>query len=69
MRQEKRTTENVSLLEKSFATLTERVERIDAALKELEDLKRELRGIKLFIGRTHPEFKSQLPELMKKLKG
>lgn len=38
-----------------------------ALLKETGDLKRQIDGIKLFLVRMHPEFKSQFPEIMKKI--
>lgn len=57
-----------SLYEKALSTLTERVEKLSLLQREIEDLKLEIKGIKLFIGRIHPEFKDQLPELLKKIK-
>lgn len=59
--------EKINLLEKELITLTEKIETINTALKELDDLKYEIKGLKLFIGRTHPEFKSKLPEIMQKV--
>ncbi len=59
--------EKIKLLEKELVTLTEKVESMMRPLKEIEDLKDEIKGLKLFIGRVHPELKSELPELMQKI--
>ncbi|MEW6068714.1 MAG: hypothetical protein AB1610_10550 [Nitrospirota bacterium] len=59
--------EKIKLLEKELLTLTEKIVSLDAALKEFEDLKNEIKGLKLFIGREYPEFKNKFPEIMKKI--
>ena len=59
--------EKIKLLERELVTLTEKVESMMRPLKEIEDLKDEIKGLKLFIGRVHPELKSELPELMQKI--
>jgi hypothetical protein len=38
-----------------------------ASLKEIGDLKLEIKGLKLFLGRVYPDFKSKFPEIMKKI--
>ncbi len=68
MKEEKSLKDKITLLEKELSTITERLESTSAALKDLEDIKLELRGLKLFIGRLHPEFKSQFPEIFRKIK-
>ena len=68
MKEEKYLKEKIALIEKELATLTERLEEINAALKDREDLRREVKGLKLFLGRVHPEFKGQFPEIMQKIK-
>lgn len=60
--------EKSTLIERELETLTHKVERILAAQKEIEELKLEIRGLKVFLGRISPEFKSQFPEIMKKIK-
>lgn len=67
MKEEKTLKEKVNLLEKEIATLTEKVEEMESALNELNDLKLEIKGLKLFLGREHPEFKNQFPEIIKKI--
>ena len=69
MKEEKLLKEKTALVEKELATIAECLERINAALKDAEDLKFEIKGLKLFLGRVHPEFKSQFLEIMKKVKG
>lgn len=69
MKEEKYLKERLSLLEKEISTLTEKFDTLNSALKELEELKQEIKGIKLFLGRVHPDFKSQFPDIVKKLKG
>jgi predicted nucleic acid-binding Zn-ribbon protein len=59
--------ERMNLLEKELLTLTEKIEAINTTLKELEDLKQNIKGLKLFIGRAHPEFKNKFPEIMQKI--
>ncbi|GAB4413784.1 MAG: hypothetical protein OHK0032_09850 [Thermodesulfovibrionales bacterium] len=69
MKEEKYLTERIALIERELATLTEKLEGLEAALKEIEDLRLEIKGLKLFLGRVHPDFKSQFPEIMQKVKG
>jgi hypothetical protein len=67
VKEERASKERINLLEKELATLTEQWEETSASLKEMEDLKLEIKGLKLFLGRTYPEFKSKFPEIMKKI--
>ncbi len=69
MKEERLAEKKTALVEKELATIAECLERINASLKDAEDLKLEIKGLKLFLGRVHPEFKSQFPEIMKKIKG
>ncbi|MEW6570253.1 MAG: hypothetical protein AB1390_03625 [Nitrospirota bacterium] len=59
--------ERIKLLEKEIMTLTEKLEDVSKASKEIEDLKQEIKGLKLFLSRVHPEFKNKLPEIIKKI--
>jgi len=67
VKEERALGERISLLEKELVILTEKLEETSASLKEIEDLKLEIKGLKLFLGRVYPEFKSKFPELMKKI--
>ncbi|MBM4140019.1 MAG: hypothetical protein FJ242_00765 [Nitrospira sp.] len=67
MKEERILNEKIKLLEKELAILTEKIEKMGALLKETEDLKRQIDGLKLFFVRVHPEFKTQFPEIMKKI--
>ena len=69
MKEEKILNEKIALVEKELATIAGSLERINAALKDAEDLRLDIKGLKLFLGRVHPEFKGQFPEILKKLKG
>ena len=59
--------EKIKLLERELVTLTEKLEAVNTALKEIGDLKNEIKGLKVFIGRAYPEFKSKFPEIMQKV--
>lgn len=59
--------EKIKLIEKELITLTERLEAINASLKEVGDLKNEIKGLKLFLGREYPDFKSEFPKIMQKI--
>ena len=68
MNQEKHVKEKIALIEKELATVTELADGLCAALKDVEDLKLQLKGLKVFLGRVHPEFKGQFPEILRKVK-
>lgn len=57
-----------ALLEQEVKTLTEKIVKLEARLKEVDDIRLEIKGLKVFLGRVYPDFKSQLPEILKKLK-
>lgn len=59
--------EKIKLFERELVTLTEKIDSINTSLKEIEDLKQEIKGLKVFIGRAYPEFKSKFPEIMQKI--
>jgi predicted nucleic acid-binding Zn-ribbon protein len=59
--------EQIKLLEKELGTLTDKLEKLNKDLREIEDLKSEIKGLKLFLGRAHPEFKAKFPEIMEKV--
>jgi hypothetical protein len=68
MNQEKYVKEKIALIEKELAKVTELADQLCAALKDVEDLKLQLKGLKVFLGRMHPEFKGQFPEILRKVK-
>lgn len=67
MKEERVLKERINLLERELITLTEKLEEMNIALKDIEDLKFEIKGLKLFLGRVHPEFRGKFPEIMKKI--
>lgn len=59
--------EKMKLIEKEMGTLTDKLEKLSKDMKEIEDLKCDLKGLKLFLGRVHPDFKTKFPEIMQKV--
>lgn len=59
--------DKTKLLEKELATLTDQIESLNKKLEEVKDLKDEIKGLKLFLGRVYPEFKTWFPEIMQKV--
>jgi hypothetical protein len=66
-KQEIRLEEKSNLIEKEVATLTGKVEELAACLREFEDMRLEIAGLKLFLGREYPEFKSEFPGIVQKV--
>jgi hypothetical protein len=67
LKEERILKERLNLLEKEFVILTDHVMHMKTQLKEYTDLKNEIKGLKLFLGRTDPAFKNKFPEIMKKI--
>jgi hypothetical protein len=61
------TQDKAKLLERELTTLTEQFESMNKKLEEVKDLKNEIKGLKLFLGRVYPEFKTWFPEIMQKV--
>ena len=47
--------EKIKLLEKEIVTLTEKLDAMSKDLKEISDLRSEIKGLKLFFGRKQVE--------------
>lgn len=64
--------ERLKLVEQELKTLTEKAGKMAVQLaesqNEADDLRREIKGFKVFLGRIQPDFKKQFPEIMKKIK-
>lgn len=67
MKKETVAKDKTKLLEKELMTLTDQIESMSRKLEELKDLKKEIQGLKLFLGRVYPEFKTWFPEIMQKV--
>ncbi len=67
MKEEIVSIEKIKLLEKELGTVADMLEKMSKDLKEIEDLKNEIKGLKLFLGRVHPDFKTKFPEIMQKV--
>ncbi len=61
--------ERLDLIEGEVTILSEKLDEVDDIKKVLKDIQTEIKGMKLFFSRAHPEFKKQFPEIIKKLKG
>jgi hypothetical protein len=59
--------EKINLIEKEVGTLTRKVEELTECLRECEDLRFEISGLKLFLGREYPRFKSEFPGIVQKV--
>lgn len=61
--------EKISHLERGFRLLGDDLENAMKLKKEIEEIKAEIKALKIYLGRVNPDFKSQYPEVVKKLKG
>lgn len=59
--------EKLGLVEQELKTLTDKVTKLERDFKEIHDIKSEIKGIKIFLGRVYPEFKTKFPDILKKL--
>lgn len=60
--------ENLKLIEKEIETIAERLGRLEKEIEDLNDMRREIKAIKLYLSKKDPEFKKEYPEIIKKLK-
>jgi predicted nucleic acid-binding Zn-ribbon protein len=67
MAQEKTIEEKLKLLEREISTIAEELDKIGASLQDIEDLKTEMKALKLCLNRHMPEFKKEFPGILKKL--
>lgn len=67
MKKEGTVQDKTKLLEKEIATLTDQIESLTKRLDDLKEIQDELKGLKLFLGRVYPEFKTWYPEIMQKV--
>lgn len=66
MKEEMLLKEKIRLLEKEITTLAEKIESLEKELKEVYALKTEIKALKVFMGRAHPEFKKEFLDIVKK---
>ncbi len=67
MREEKMVEQNLHIVKQELITVTEKLEELCSLEKDMQDLKLEIKGLKLFLGRVYPDFKDQFPNIMKKM--
>lgn len=61
--------ERLNIQEKALQSLADKLEKKESDLDaEMQDIREELKALKLFLSRTMPVFKTQYPEIRKKLK-
>ncbi len=61
--------ERVKIQEKALQDLADRVEKRQAEIEEeMQDVLEELKALKMFLSRQMPDFKTQYPDIRKKIK-
>ncbi len=60
--------DQLALIEKEIRMIAEELDAIRHSAGQTEDITVELKAIKVFLGRIHPEFKEQFPEIVKKVR-
>lgn len=60
--------EKIKHIERGLNLLGDELENVKRLKREIEDIKAEIKALKIYLGRVNPDFKSQYPEIVKKLK-
>lgn|GEM_PF-348470 len=61
--------EQLALMDRELRTLTEKLSALEKDLKVVNDLALDVKGLKVYLGRIYPEFKSQFPAIIKEAAG
>lgn len=61
--------ERISHLERGIRLLGDDLEGVIKLKGEIEDIKAEMKALKIYLGRVNSDFRKQYPEIVKKLKG
>jgi predicted nuclease with TOPRIM domain len=67
MIEEKALNERLRLIEKELATLSEAFDKAEARVKELEDLKDEIKALKVCMAKHQPWFKDEFLSAMERI--
>ncbi|MGW8272924.1 MAG: hypothetical protein ACWGN7_06000 [Thermodesulfovibrionales bacterium] len=59
--------EKLKLTEQELRTVVDKLQELETAIADLKDTSSEIKAIKLYLSRIHPDFKEKYPELCKKL--
>ncbi|MDA8388915.1 MAG: hypothetical protein M0Z58_09685 [Nitrospiraceae bacterium] len=59
--------EKIGLLQKELGILADKLSGLEKSVKGLEDMEREMKALKLFLGRHYPEFKKEYPAIIEKI--
>lgn len=60
--------DNLKLIEKELETITERLTKLEREMEALDELKKEIKAIKLYLSKRYPEFKKEYLDIIKKFK-
>ncbi len=67
MKEEGMSQEDFNLIQKELVTLTEKLEKMSISLKDMDDLRLEIKGLKVFLSRVHPDFSKQFSGIIRKV--
>lgn len=67
MKEEKIVNDRLKLIEKELSTLSDAIDRLEAGIASLEDVKDEIKALKVCMGRLQPKFKDEFLSAMKKV--
>lgn len=67
MKEEIAIKESLKLIEQELKTVADKLQELDTELKNLSEIKSEIKAIKLFLGRVYPDFKERFPDILKKI--
>ena len=59
--------EKLKLVEQELVTLVDKLAELEKEIREMREIRDELKAIKLLLGKEYPDFKSRFPELLKKI--
>jgi hypothetical protein len=68
MKENKVLQDKLNILELEISTLAGELEKTGKLVAELEEIKSEIRALKVFIGRKHPGFKKEFLDIVSKVK-
>lgn len=68
MKENKVLQDKLNILELEISTLAGELEKAGKLFAELEEIKSEIRALKVFIARNYPEFKKEFPDIVSRVK-
>ncbi len=67
MKDEKIMNDRLRLIEKELSTLSEAFDRLEKSVAEMDDLKAEVKALKIYLGKMEPKFKKEFLSAMTKV--